>query len=146
MSVDRWSLVRFVHVTAAMCWIGGQLFLSLVLMPVLRASTLAPPVRGPLIRDTARRFGRIANRGLLPGLIVTGLALAWHRGVDLDTLTEPGYGRLLAIKLALVVVSIGLAVVHGAIARRTPRAARPLALSGLGVSLLIVVFATALVP
>lgn len=145
MSVDGWSLVRFVHVTAAMGWVGGQLMLSGVVLPVLR-DALEPRARVPLVRATAARFARVANYGLLPTLLVTGIALALHRSVRFGTLTEPGYGRLLAIKLVLVVIAVALAVSHGAIARRSPRATRPAALGGLGVSLLVVVFATALVP
>jgi putative copper export protein len=72
--------------------------------------------------------------------------LAWHRGVRLDTLAEQGYGRLLSIKLSLVVVSIALAAVHGVLATRRPRSARPLGIMGLATSVGIVVFATALVP
>lgn len=145
MTVTAWSLVRFLHVTAAMVWVGGQLLLSAVVLPTLRAQ-LEPQVRGPLVRATARRFGTLANTVLLPLLLATGLALAYHRGVTLGTFNRPGYGRLLGIKLTLVVVSIVLAALHGVVATRDPRRARPLALTGLGSSLLIVVFATALVP
>ncbi|MGH9275028.1 MAG: hypothetical protein ACRDZU_10310, partial [Acidimicrobiales bacterium] len=80
MSVNGWSLVRFVHVTAAMGWVGGQLLLSLVVLPVLRAQ-LDAEARGPLVRVTARRFALVANAVLLPALLATGLALMWHRGV-----------------------------------------------------------------
>jgi uncharacterized membrane protein len=145
MSVNGWSLVRFVHVVAAMGWIGGQLLMSAVVLPVLRAE-LTPEVRGPLVRRTARRFGLVANVALLPTLLMTGIALAWHRGVTLGSLGDPGYGRLLSIKLVLVAASIVLAAVHGVLAIRRPRVARPLALVGLGSSLAIVMFATALVP
>lgn len=145
MSVTWWSLVRFLHVTAAMGWVGGQLLLSGVVLPVLRAH-LEPHVRVPVIHATARRFAAIANVGLLPLLLATGIALAWHRGVTLGSFTDPGYGRLLGIKLVLVVASVVLAALHGIIATRDARRARPLAISGLGVSLGIVVYATALVP
>lgn len=145
MKVDGWSLVRFAHVVAAMGWVGGQLLLSGVVLPVLRAQ-LEPAARGPLVRATARRFALVANAVLLPALLVTGIALAWHRGVTFGSFDDPGYGRLLGIKLVLVVASIGLAAVHGTLATARPRLARPLALTGLAVSLAIVVFATALVP
>ena len=145
MSVNTWSLVRFVHVVAAMGWVGGQLMLSAVVLPVLR-SQLPPAVRVPLVRRTAQRFALVANVGLLPALVATGIALAWHRGVTLGSFDDPGYGRLLGIKLVLVVVSIALAAGHGTIAMARPHLARPLAVAGLVSSLAIVVFATALVP
>ena len=145
MTLTRWSLVRFVHVLAAMGWVGGQLVLSAVVLPALRAN-LGPAERVPLIRAAARRFGTLANVVLLPTLVVTGAALAWHRGVRFGTLGKAGYGRLLAIKLSLVAVAIVLAAVHGILATRRPRSARPLGIAGLITSVGIVVFATALVP
>lgn len=143
--MTRWSLVRFTHVLAAMAWVGGQLLLSLVVLPVLRAS-VGPKERVALVRAAARRFGTIANMVLLPTLIISGVALAWHRGVRFGTLTEEGYGRLLAIKLSLVLVTVCLAGVHGILATRRPRSARPLGIAGLVTSVGIVIFATALVP
>jgi putative copper export protein len=145
VSVSGWSLMRFVHVLAAMGWVGGQLLLSAVVLPVLRQGA-DPAVRGPLIRQTARRFGGVAKTVLLPTLVVSGVALAWHRGVRLESLGDPGYGRLLAFKLVLVVVSVALAAVHGVTATKWPGSARPLAIAGLASSIGIVVFATALVP
>jgi uncharacterized membrane protein len=145
VSVNGWSLVRFVHVVGAMGWVGGQLLLSAVVLPVLR-SHLAPAERAPLVRHTAQRLAVVANVALLPAIVATGVALAWHRGVTFGSFDDPGYGRLLGIKLVLVVVSIGLAAVHGTLAMARPRLARPLAIAGLGASLAIVVFATALVP
>lgn len=145
MSVNGWSLVRCVHVLAAMGWVGGQLLLSGVVLPVLREQ-LEAGVRVPLVRATARRFALLANVGLLPTLIGTGTALAWHRGVTFGSLDEPGYGRLLAAKLVLVVASVALAAVHGVLAMSRPRVARPLAMAGLASSVAIVIFATALVP
>ena len=92
------------HVTAAMGWVGGQLLLSVVVLPVLRRQ-VDPLLRGPLVRTTARRFALVANAVLLPTLVATCVALATHRGVTWETLGGPGYGRLLSIKLVLVVCS-----------------------------------------
>lgn len=145
MTVTGWSLVRFLHVLAAMGWVGGQLLLSVVVLPVLRGAA-EPAIRGPLIRQTAKRFALVANAVLLPTLLVTGILLAWNRGVRIDILDDPGYGRLLGTKLVLVLVSVVLASVHGILATKRPRQARPLAVAGVASSVAIVIFATALVP
>jgi uncharacterized membrane protein len=145
MSVTWWSLVRFVHVLAAMVWVGGQVVLSGVVLPVLRAD-LEPGARALVVPRAARRFGALANIALLPLLLITGTGLAWHRGVTFGSFDQPGYGRLLAIKLALVAAAVGLAAAHGILASRRPGSARGLAISSLATSVGIVVFATALVP
>jgi len=144
-TVTWWSVVRFVHVLSATGWVGGQLLLSGVVLPVLR-SEVEQPARGRLIHTTAKRFGFIANIGLLPLLALTGVALARHRGVTVEALGEPGYGRLLSIKLGLVVLSIALAGVHGLLATKNPRGSRILGIAGMVSSVGIVLFATALVP
>ncbi len=140
-----WSLVRFLHVVAAMVWVGGQLLLSGVVLPVLR-SHLDAETRAPLVGATARRFAAVANIVVLPVSLATGLALAWHRGVALESFSRPGYGRLLSIKLVLVLVAVVMAALHGVLAGRDPGKARSTAIGALGASLLVVVFATALVP
>lgn len=145
MSLTRWTLIRSFHVLAAMGWVGGQLLLSAVVLPVLRRA-VEPGIRDPLVRQTATRFGFLANTVLLPILAVTGLVLAWHRGVTPETLGDPGYGRLLGAKLVLVAASAVLAAAHGIMAARKPGRARPLAIAGLVSSVGIVIFATALVP
>jgi len=53
--------VRFVHVLSAMVWVGGQLLLSLLVLPVLRRR-LDVPSRAPLTREVGIRFGGIAVR------------------------------------------------------------------------------------
>ena len=99
-----------------------------------------------VVPRAARRFGALANIALLPLLLTTGTGLAWHRGVTFGSFDQPGYGRLPAIKLALVVTAVVLAAAHGITAGRRPGSARGLAISGLATSVGIVVFATALVP
>lgn len=146
MTITGWSSVRFLHVLAAMGWVGGQLLLSVVVLPALRGSGLDPEVRVPLVRAAAKRFAVVANAVLLPTLLVTGLSLAAHRHLSWGILDDPGYGRLFAIKMVLVVTSVVIAAVHGILATTRPSSARPLAIAGLAASVGIVVFATALVP
>lgn len=145
MTITGWSLIRFAHVLAAIGWVGGQLALSAVVLPVLRAD-LAAESRAPLVRKAAKRFALLANAVLLPTSLGTGLALAAHRHLSWGILDEPGYGRLFTIKMVLVTASVLLAAVHGIIATRRPKTARPLGIAGLVASVGIVLFATALVP
>ncbi|NLV54790.1 MAG: hypothetical protein GXY13_04155 [Acidimicrobiales bacterium] len=145
MGITGWSLVRFLHVTAAMVWVGGQILFSGVVIPAVRSS--APPETfGPIARAAGTRFGVLANFVVIPTLLATGLALAYHRGVTVGMLDDAGYGRMLGTKIALAVVSVALAAGHGILTSRQPVLARTLAAGGLVASLAVVVFATALVP
>lgn len=140
-----WAVVRFFHVLGAVGWVGGQLVLSAVVVPVVRARLGPGADRTALLRDTGRRFAVVANGVLLPMLVFTGVALAVHRRVDFADLGGSTYGRLLATKLALVIASVALAGAHGVAARRNPALSRPLAIGGLLASVSILLFATALV-
>jgi uncharacterized membrane protein len=120
--------VRFVHVLSAMIWVGGQLLLSLLVLPVLRRR-LDAASRAPPTREVGVRFGIFTVAIFLPVQIVTGIALAAHRGLTVSDLTEPGYGRTL-----------------GEVGRGQDRLARLLAIATLLGSVGVVLLATALVP
>jgi uncharacterized membrane protein len=60
-----WALVRFVHFLSAMAWVGGQLLLSLLVLPVLRRR-LDPASRAPLAREVGVRFGLFTVAVFLP--------------------------------------------------------------------------------
>ena len=143
--MTSWSMVRFAHVLAATGWVGGQLVLSFVVVPAVRATVDAPAQRAALLRQTGQRFATAANVVLLPTLVVTGLALVSHRQIAAGDLSSTTYGRLLAAKLALVVASVALAAAHGIVARRRTGAGRSLAIAALAASVGIVALATALV-
>jgi uncharacterized membrane protein len=144
--VDAWTLVRFLHVLSAMVWVGGQLLLSLLVLPVLRRG-LDAGTRAPLTRQLGVRFGVFTVAVFLPLQVVTGIALAAHRGVTVGELGQAGYGRTLSEKLTLVVVVLLLSGAHGVAVRRgRERAARVLAIATLVGSVGVVLLATALVP
>jgi uncharacterized membrane protein len=143
-TVGWWSLVRFVHVAGAALWVGGQLALTLVVLPLAR-HLLAPEAKDGFTAAAGRRFGLLTGAVFLPLQLATGWALAWHKGVTWASLTEPGYGRTLATKLALFAVVMLAAAGHG-IAQANGRAdlARSLAVVSLVGSLGVVLLATAL--
>ncbi|MFI6810176.1 hypothetical protein ACIBO6_35085 [Streptomyces luteogriseus] len=143
-TVGWWSLVRFVHVAGAALWVGGQLALSLVILPLAR-HLLAPQAKDSFTAAAGRRFGMLTGALFLPAQLATGWALAWHRGVTWASLAEPGYGRTLAAKLALFALVMLAAAGHGiAHAKGRAELARILAVASLVGSLGVVLLATAL--
>ena len=82
-----WVIVRWLHLLAMAFFVGGQLMLAAVLVPVARGTDT--------MRAAARRFGQ-GTLIAVGVLLATGIPLASHYG-------DWGDGRLHA-KLALVVV------------------------------------------
>jgi putative copper export protein len=107
-------LVRWVHVLSAMTWIGGMLFIALVLVPVARGLGDAP-VRAHLIQETGRRFRTIAWTALAL-LVTTGLLNLWMAP---ELLRSPRFHW----KLGLVVLALILSAFHDWVLG--PRAGRP---------------------
>lgn len=143
--MDVWVLVRFVHVAGAALWLGGQLTLTLAVIP-LAGRLLPVEERTRVVRAVGRRFAHITMAGFLPLQVATGIALAAEHGITLSSLAEPGYGRTLATKLALFTVAMMAAAGHGiAASRRRTRLSRALGLCGLVCSAGVVLLATALV-
>ncbi|MBM4139488.1 MAG: DUF4149 domain-containing protein [Nitrospira sp.] len=97
-----------VHILAAMVWVGGLLFLSLVLAPLIRSQTTAPEFMA-LFRSAALRF-RVVAWAAIGILLITGPMLLSERGI---ALTAPSsWPDLVRLKLALVGVLLVLTVLH----------------------------------
>ena len=138
-----WAGARFLHVLSAMLWVGGQLTVSLVVMPLTRR-TLEGERRATVLTAIGKRFGTLTAGFFLPVQLGTGIALAWGAGVTWASLLEPGYGRVLAAKLALFCVVMVAATLHGATTRTRPRLARTMAMTSLVTSVGVVLLATLL--
>lgn len=92
-------LVLFVHVTAVIVALGGSLFSTFALAPIL-AAELDPVSRTRVGRRVIRRLGTVVLTSLAV-LVITGLLNIYFIG---------GVSMLLAIKLVLVVAAIALAL------------------------------------
>ncbi|WP_433237945.1 hypothetical protein ACQPYK_29895 [Streptosporangium sp. CA-135522] len=139
-----WSVVRFLHVLSAALWVGGQLTVSLVVLPLARR-LLDEQRRAEVLSAVGRRFGIVTAAVLLPVQLGTGVALAWRKGVTWASLADPGYGRILAAKLLLFCAVMAAAGLHGwASGAARPRLARAMAVAALVGSLGVVLLATAL--
>lgn len=139
-----WPTVRFLHVLSAAIWVGGQVVLSAVLLPAVRAR-LPPEGRRELLTLVGRRFGIVTVAFFVPVQVATGAALASREGVTWASLGQPGYGRTLATKLGVFVLVMLAAAAHGW-ANGAGRAAlaRAFAIASLLGSLVVVLLATAL--
>lgn len=108
--ITIWAVIRWVHLLAAMAWIGGMLFILLVLLPIMRGA-LPPNERIVLFARVAERYG-VLSWVSLSILVVTGFLNAEHRGVLWSHLLDSPYGRTLALKLLLVGIVIVITFVH----------------------------------
>ena len=98
----------WLHLLAAVMWIGGMAFLSVVLVPVLRREGKFAQ-HAALFRAVARRF-RAVVWGAMGLLVGTGLVIAAGRSI---ALLEPSlWPRIFAAKMALVTFLFALTLLH----------------------------------
>jgi putative copper export protein/mono/diheme cytochrome c family protein len=93
----------WIHVLAACAWTGGVA----VLATVSARAGWAPPV----LTAVAARFSRLAGLCLF-AVLATGVYNAWIQLPGLRALWTTDYGRILAVKVALVAVLAGLGCVN----------------------------------
>jgi uncharacterized membrane protein len=111
-----WYLLSvWLHILAAAIWIGGMVFLGLVLVPVIRGRDFAP-VRTALLYQTGLRF-RWAGWFVLGLLVVTGIFNVGFRGYTWaalfdGTLWQGAWGHVLAWKMVLVGFVLVVSAVH----------------------------------
>lgn len=96
------ALMIFLHVAAAITWLGGVSFMLFALRPA--AAKLAPPQRLPLITDVLRRFFTLVWAAIAV-LLVTGLWMllsvgmknaptGWHLMLGIGVLMFALFGHL----------------------------------------------------
>jgi copper resistance protein D len=97
-------LLVWLHLLAAFAWIGSMLFLSVVLVPVLRHEPFASQ-RVLLFRAIAGRF-RAVVWGAITILLFTGPLLLHQRGIPI--MDPSAWPAVLATKLELVAILTSL--------------------------------------
>ena len=105
----------WLHILAAVIWIGGMVFLALILIPVLRLPEYQG-IAGAIVSGTGVRF-RWVGWGCLGLLIVTGTFNLASRGfswtdVGSGRIFQGSLGQALGIKLLLVAVILLISVLH----------------------------------
>jgi copper resistance protein D len=102
------SLIIWLHLVAAVSWIGGMVFLSVVLVPILKREPFASQKTLPFLAMT-RRF-RVVVWGVIAVLLFTGPLLMHQRGIPI---ADPSrWPTTLAVKLGLVTILLLLTLAH----------------------------------
>jgi copper resistance protein D len=130
----------WLHLVAAMAWVGGMIFL---------VSSVIPLKKPEFTVAAARRF-RVVGWIALATLLVTGVFNVLHRGYRFEhfftgEVFAGSWGRLLALKLSCVAFVVVLSAVHDRRAEKGGRFAQITGRVTFMVSLLIVALATTLV-
>ena len=107
-------VVRFVHLLAVLTWVGGMLFVAVVLVPVARRLEDAA-LRMRLIQDVGRRFRTVGWIALML-IVATGFGNLAFRPELLAT-------TRFWVKAILVTVALGLSAAHDFLLG--PRAGQP---------------------
>lgn len=103
------AVIHWLHLMAAVTWIGGMIFTAFVVQPVLRAA-LDDTTRITLYRDIGRRFKTIQIAALCV-LLATGSYKLFGLRESPDIFYSP-FGYVLATKLVLVLIVVILSYRH----------------------------------
>jgi uncharacterized membrane protein len=108
------QLSVFLHLLAALVWVGGMLFLALVAVPVARQRPQAE--RAALMDALGRRF-RAVGWAAVAVLLGTGLLNAALRGVSWESVVSGRFfagpfGQLLTAKVLAVLAMLALSAWH----------------------------------
>jgi copper resistance protein D len=113
-----WVFILWVHVSAAVVWIGGMAMVALVIAPVLAprdASSRPSPDHAELLRAMGERFSQVSWVCIVV-LVMTGILNLVHLAIPWDVLFTTRFGELLIVKWCFVAGMIGLSSYHDFIA------------------------------
>jgi uncharacterized membrane protein len=105
------GLVTWVHLICASIWVGGSIFIGVVLVPVLKSYTKNLEELVALMVRIGRRFNKITVPAFAI-LIASGLYNSRAFFGDPGALVETQYGAILFAKIILVIATVVTYVVH----------------------------------
>ncbi len=117
-----------IHILCAMLWVGGMLFMTLMLIPALRS------LKNPeLMRSLMQSVGKLYHRwgwGSLIVLFITGLGLLHLRGISHSQLASPAFwqspfGITLGWKLSFFVSVVIFSIIHDVSAIKAAKRENP---------------------
>ncbi len=111
------AIITWIHLISTAVWVGGSLFIGVVLAPILKKMPISIEERLQMMIKVGRRFNRIAVPSLLI-LIGTGIYQSHSLLSKPELLLATSYGSYLVIKIILVVALIISFIVHVRIIRK----------------------------
>lgn len=117
----------WIHILAATVWVGGMLFLVLVVVPWLRRGARSDAA--VFLRETGERFRNVGWACFFV-LLITGTFNLWVRGVRLsdfgrsEWLQSP-FGTTVVVKLSVFLLVLMISSIHDFVVG--PRATRAIA-------------------
>jgi putative copper export protein len=110
MAIEQ-AITTWIHLISASIWVGGSIFLGVVLAPLLKKMSLSIEERLELMIKVGRRFNKIA----LPSLVIligTGIYNSHLVLQSTEILFTSSYGAFLITKIVLVIALIVTFAVH----------------------------------
>ena len=111
------AIISWIHLISASIWVGGSIFIGIVLVPVLKTMTTSMEERLQIMIRVGRRFNKIAVPSLII-LIITGVYSSHQLLSKPELLLSSSYGNFLIIKIILVIALIIVFTVHIRIIRK----------------------------
>lgn len=111
------AIITWIHLVGASIWVGGSLFIAIVLAPLLKTMTPSVQERLKIMITVGRRFNKIAIPALII-LIGTGIYNVHQMLLRPEYLFSTSYGTFVVIKIVLVVALIISFAVHVRIIRK----------------------------
>ena len=116
MSLEQ-AILTWIHLLSASIWVGGSLFIGIVLAPILKKMDFTLEQRLGIMIKVGRKFNKIAVPSLII-LIITGLYNSHLILNKPDILFYSSYGNLLIIKIFLVITLIIIYAIHIRVIRK----------------------------
>jgi putative copper export protein len=110
------ALLIWAHLVSASIWVGGSIFIGVVLAPLLKTISESVEERVAIMIRVGRKFNKIAIPSLAI-LIATGLYNSSNILSKPQFLLSTNYGIILVIKIILVISLIVMLVIHVRIIR-----------------------------
>ena len=110
------ALLIWAHLVSASIWVGGSIFIGIVLAPLLKTISESVEERVAIMIRVGRKFNKIAIPSLAI-LIATGLYNSSNILSRPQFLLSTNYGIILVIKIILVISLIVMFIIHVRIIR-----------------------------